>query len=218
MIHINPAMILVVPAVRVVGGKRTATKTVKEQKNGQALNLTKQTVIEYDNRDERKQAEDFAQRARNMARQLATYTPLGYLASEDARPQLEDKIKALKAEGAKLNKSLGTCQVQTEIALLKMEVSVTAEIATLVNNHIREDLEQLRTAIAGGATDARNVFNRTRNIASLAVGIQSDAIKFALEEAKAAIKTGKAVTELPHLDNAITLFSPADALAMPEPL
>lgn len=218
MIHINPAMILVIPAVKVVGGKRTQSKTLKENANGAHVSVTKQTVIEFDNREERKKAEDFAQRARNMARSLATYTPLGYLVDANARPQLEEKVRNVKQEADKLNQSLTTCRVEVGVALLDMSVAVTPAVAQLITDHIRDELQTLKTAIGGGADDSRTIFNRVRNIGTLATGVQADAIKYALEEAKTAIKGGKPTNDLPQLDNAITLFTPGDPLALPEAL
>jgi hypothetical protein len=218
MIHLTPHMILVVPSVRVVGGKRIRTKTLKETGKAEAVTIVKESVIEYDNRGERKKAEDFAAKARNLARNLAVYSPLGYLIDAANRPQLEAKIKQTKDDAEALNKKLTAVRVEVGVALLDVQLTISPDVSKLVTNHVKGELERLKTALTGGAEDSRNIYNNVRNIGILVTGVQSDCIKYALEEARDAIKAKKATENLPNLDNAIAMFSPVDPLSMPEAL
>ena len=215
-IHLDPKSLLVIPHVRVRGGRRSTTRVIDRTDDNGAVKLTRETVVQIDNAEERKKAEDYAMRARNVARQFAAYTPLGYIAAVAARDQITAKVQELKVECDTLNLSMATCRVDVEVLLIEVALHLNDQAMRAITDHVREELVTLQTAIKAGATDARNVFNRVRNTASIATGVQADAIKYALDEAKQAIKQGTAQESTPALDNAVALFEATDPASIPE--
>jgi hypothetical protein len=95
-------------------------------------------------------------------------------------------------------------------------------VSRKINEDIRTSLITLRDAIKNvddTFKTARDAFNTCRANALLSVGIQGDALKFALDQAKDYIKAGKPAgpTErLEVIENAIGLFTLSDGLAIPE--
>lgn len=219
MLRINPKTVLIITDVKVRGGKRTHTTLESADHNGQASEYTKRTIIHVDNREERKRAEDFAAKARNVARGVATYGPLGYITSLDNLSKVLERADTLAQEAQDLNKSLGTCQVHFRVLHQEIGVQMSPEVVQAVFDDVRDQLSELKRHVMDGAKDiGTKVYNKLRNVAALTTGIQADSISYALTEAKEALKNGEPLPSTPHLDNAITLLEPVDPAMIPEAL
>jgi hypothetical protein len=230
MLQIAPGIHSVTIHCRVVGGK--TTKSVIDDSlselSGDTSKVVKQVTVVVDNVKERKRADDFAARARNDARGFGQMTVLGYLIRADDVEKFRERVKERKAEAQALTEELVTCKVDYEAVADKIVIDPSPETVALVQRLIREDIENLGRCLTEGNLEARNVYNKIRNVAVLACGIQADAINYALTEAKEHIQAlvkadreGKPlpkVGHLPALGNAVDLFSPSDPSAVPDAL
>ena len=200
--------LLVVPYVRILGGKKILQNDVKrEETPSGGVQYRRDTLIHVDNEDERKKAENFATRVRNFARTYAEFTPLGYVAKLEARSALEEQALKIEAEADSLNSELQTCKVVAYVVLLKFGIDLNSDVARALNDNVLSKLQHLKNEVQGKKPGAKNVYNNSKSILKLGTGIAQDAVRYALEEVKEALKTGE-VDSLPQLDNAIAMFLP----------
>lgn len=212
---IPPQAYLVVPYVRIKGGKEILQNDVETEVSGNSgIIYKRKTIVAVENAQERKEAENFATRVRNFARTRSTFTPLGYVAKLEQRESLYKESQALEKEAAELNSRLKTCKVECYVSLLHFGVEMGVNVARALHDGVRSKLEALKIAVETGTFDgkeAKTVYNDTRSVLQCVTGISYDAVKYALEEAKDAIKENKFPASLPHLENAISLFTPETA-------
>lgn len=202
--------LLVVPYVRIIGGKKIlANEVQREETLTGGVQYRRDTLIHVDNEEERKKAENFATRVRNFARTHAEFTPLGYVAKLEARGALEEQAVKIEAEADALNQELKTCKVVAYVVLLKFGIDLNSDVARALNDNVLEKLQTLKSDIQSKKSSAKNTYNNSKSILKLVTGIAQDAVRYALEEAKEALKSGN-VDTLPQLDNAIAMFLPTE--------
>lgn len=208
--HIAPASLLVVPYVRIVGGKSTLKNETKTEKSGDGIIYVKETSVLVTDAAERKKAEDFATRVRNFARSVAHFSPLGYIAHISQREELTKRSELLEQEAGKLNEELKTCKVVVHVVLLQFGIDLNEDVAKALNDSVLEKLTLLKTALeSGDQKEAKKHFNNAKNVLRLVTGVGHDSVKYALEEARDSIKTPAQASSFPQLENAISLFTPA---------
>ena len=205
---VSPQSLLVVPYVRIIGGKETLQNSVETENEGEGVVYKRNTIVSVANAQERKEAENFATRARNFARTHATFSPLGYVAKLSQRDTLKKAAEKLEEEAAELNARLTTCRIVCYVVLLQFGVEMNSDVAKALNDDIRHKLETLKVSVTSQARDAKSLYNNARHILQCVTGISYDAVKYALEEVKDTIKSGHVPESLPHLENAIALFTP----------
>lgn len=205
---VAPQSLLVVPYVRIIGGKETLQNSVETENEGEGIVYKRKTIVSVANALERKEAENFATRARNFARTHATFSPLGYVAKLSQREKLKEAAQKLEEEAVELNARLTTCRIVCYVVLLQFGIELGSDVAKALNDDIRHKLETLKVAVVNKGTDAKTLYNNARYILQCVTGISYDSLKYALEEVKDVLKTGEVPSELPHLENAIALFTP----------
>lgn len=189
--YLNSNNLLIIPYVRVLEG------AYNPKNRGQ-------NVV---NVSEAKTAEKYATRARNVARRVAYYSPLGYMARLEFREELSQKIKACDEEANTLNNTLQTCQILHHTLIT--EVTTTPLLASAVYLDVAARLGQLRDCARFRTNDFENVFLQTRPILSLICNDAYFSVEASLSEARELYKSKNEKRLSPVMDKAINLFSEA---------
>jgi hypothetical protein len=226
-IAVNPGVVLVTSLSRVQGGRTTTRRKIREDPEGNALETEANVTVRIENVTERANAEALVQEATHIIRKNSTHTVIGYLTDEGRIQAMNQAFHALKGKASDFNASAITCHVEIGFLPIAIATALGAEAARALADHVRGELETLRDSLkAGDHKKARAILLPTRagNLKQLATGPQADAIEFALEEGREALKTikdrikegsggvsetpesvGKSL-DLPSIENAIEMF------------
>jgi hypothetical protein len=150
----------------------------------------------------------------------------GWFADDEALAKVRAEVEALKEDAEALNRSarLAGCARRAYIDIVPAKIEIASEDAAReVCRTVRSVLAEIRDALRQGEVNQplAKVLLKARNLDRLAVGIQADSIRYALEEVapakrtiREAVKQGKAPKDagaalsLPGMDAAIDLFTP----------
>lgn len=197
--NLNPSTIFIAPDFRVRGGKETHTAPISDNTRGNArIGVSEVTTIVHDEQ-EYADAKAIVSQARHAVRSHSTHTIIGYLTDKSRIDDIKSDVARVKESADEFNARARTCQVVIYYLPIPISVALGAEAARHLADHVREELSALHTALRAGRIDgedgARSVLLRTKNLHLLAVGVQSEAIVFSVEEGadrlrdlKAAIK------------------------------
>jgi len=226
-LNIPADSVLVVPCCRVRGGRASHADVVRDEKDGSGRETETRVVVQIDDEKERDRATAIANKGANAVRSRCQYTEIGYLARAGQIPAIRAALAEIAEEAREFNAGARTCQVQLDAIPLPISVALGPDAVRAIAGGIVEELTALRDTLrAGDDRGAKNAILRTKNLASLAVGPQSDAIRFAREEAEACLaalrvrlKQGAsgaaagATLSLDMVESAIGMFQFSDASA-----
>lgn len=188
--NLNPSTLLIAPMFRVQGGRETHRRPISDQEDtrtGKHVSVGEVTVIVHD-QQEYEDAQAIVLRARHAVRKFSVHTIIGYLLDKALMPDMVDEITRVKEAGDDFNRRAHTCQVAISYLPIEISVALGPESARALADHVHDELVALRDALrAGEPKPARAVLLRTKNLNALAVGVQSDAIRFAIEEGRDAL-------------------------------
>jgi len=199
-LNVNPESIMVVPLSKVVGGKETRRKVVGSDSSPvydtNGLSGTRHTteanvVTIIHNVEERKKAEALVAEALHAIRKASSYVgPLkGYLTTKTKISDMWKDLDEVKERAASFNFNATTCHVVIQALPLDISVAIGPEAARAIADFIREELEQYRQALlSGDQIKSRAQRLRSKNLHTLAVGVQSQCISFALEAGDSAFE------------------------------
>jgi hypothetical protein len=216
-IHLWPDAILVIPSCSVKGGVTRRTLKNETVKSGAKSEQFKEIATEIEDTDEMEQAQALAQKVRLSMRGMAQQIPhFGYVSTKAREPELRTKRKEILDQVMALNSKLKTCVVEADILLLEVRLNMEKEAAEMVRKYVYDQLTTLQAAIAGGAEDAGSIYNASRNLVNVTGGVQSDAIRLALDEARQAIKAKQVNPTLNALETAISMYEKSSDGTLPE--
>jgi hypothetical protein len=169
------------------GGIRYDRELVKEKSinkgNGlQADHKTRKTVdhVEYC-----AAADAVVKKVDYVLRKHCTRTEMGWFADDQALAKVKGEIALLEAEAHDLNtngakKAKSARRAKIRVVPLRLDLDRREAVAEIVHT-IRSVLTELRDALrAGDLASLHKLKIRSKNLDKLAVGFQSDAIRFAL--------------------------------------
>lgn len=182
--QIHPDTTLMVDRSRIVGGKITTREIIRDHANGEGRTTETKVLVQIADEAERAKAENIRSRAYTAIRQRTTYTIIGHLAPRDRVSEIMRVLSEISEEASAFNAIARTCQVEIGLLPIDIAVSLGPEAVRAIADHVRTELEAMRNQLrAGDAKGAQNTLIRTRNLQDLAVGVQADSIRFAVEEA-----------------------------------
>lgn len=188
--NLNPSTLLIAPMFRVQGGRETHRVPISDQadtRSGAHVSVGEITTIIYD-QQEYENAQAIVLQARHAVRKYATHTIIGYLVDKSLLSAMSSDIESIRNAGNWFNQRAHTCQVAISYLPIEISVALGPESARALADHVHDELVALRDALrAGEPSKARAVMLRTKNLNALAVGVQSDAIRFAIEEGRDAL-------------------------------
>jgi len=183
---LNPKTTLLINLSRVRGGKTTQRTRLSEGETGpNAEGYFKEAKIKVtvENVEERATAEKLVAQGAHCLRRASVATILGQLAPTERLPEIESDLALVRERAEKFNRSADTCQVTIGYMPIEISVALGPEAARALADHVRDELTTLRDQLrSGNLTGARATLIRAKNLDTLAVGIQADAIRFAIEE------------------------------------
>lgn len=184
-IQLHPDLTLVISQSRVVGGKETHREKLRDEMRGQTHEVEHNVQVKIANKEERDRAEKLVEIAKHAIRKHATNTRIGSLASREKTGLIRQELEEIRARAIAFNATAETCHVLIGMIPIEIAVAIGPEAARALADQIREELTLYRDALrAGDETGARNAKHRTKNLDALAVGIQADAIRLALDEGR----------------------------------
>lgn len=157
-------------------------------------------------------------RAYGVLDRLACNTPIGYFAPAEVADQIAQGLAPIMVAAREFNeaaKAMGSerrCRVACYSVTVSEDDASAAQRLTCV---VRERLQDLRDALdARNAKDYSTAWDRARNLAKLATGIQSDAIQLALDSCKVQrtdmLRDQPTPIDFSMLDSALSLFPECD--------
>jgi len=231
---IHPETTLVVDRCRVIGGKESTTEGIRDERIGEARETERKTIVRIEDVEERETAERISALAKGIIRRYTTSTLIGSLAPRDRVAELERELGPVHAQASAFNGRAHYSRVEVGILPIPIAVALDAECARALADHVRVSLEKLRDLLRSGElSGARNLLRPygIGNIDQLAVGVQADSIRFALEEARERlselarkVKGDGAIAETPEsigrgldltmIESAIGMFTYGNAPAL----
>lgn len=224
-LEVNPKTTLIVDLSRVIGGKETVSTKVRDERDGATSEVEREVVVTIADVEERAHGEKLRAQAAHVIKRSSVSTVIGALADSDRVPEIQSAMDEVMARVEEFNANAKTCKVSVGFLPLPISVALGPEAARALADHVRGELVDLRDNLKGGATSkVRAALLRVKNLGALAVGMQRDAITFALEQANSAYqvlrtdtkdKGGLAETpesvgrtlDVSSIENAIQLFT-----------
>lgn len=219
---------IVVPEFSASGGVSYDRETIREEDVDQGLEAELRTIKRVDNREIVKESKSLLNHAHYVLAKNATHTPIGYFADAEALAKIEVEMRELRECAQQLNAvahAAGSSRrVTVEVYPLVLDLEHEAA-ARRIAATVRERLSSLRDAMLKCDRKAfESAWDDCRNLERLAVGIQGQAVKLALDHAKQvkgevlqALREGAGTPEEiaklidpGPLDAAIALFEPVE--------
>ncbi len=199
-----------------IEGVEVTRKPVSEAPKGKSFVTVVEETRTIPNANELRDAEEFVKRATEAIQALAIQGPGGLLGDYEDKAKIVKDIRKFNAERDAINAKAKHIQVKWDVYMFTLETVADRQTVTMIAERIRTSLEGLRDSL-GDTDKARTEFAKVRDLAPMAVGVQSDAVRYALEQAKACILGTRAWSQKHDaIENAITLFAPADEAKIPE--
>lgn len=227
-VQIRPGYV-VLDVSSATGGVHYQRREIEQHKIGpdhEGLQARHETVKTVDHVVAVKDVDAVVKQVDYAIRKYCAKTVFGPFADEDNLAKLQAEVAKIKAEAVEVNEravAVGSARrAYIGIVPAKLDV-VSPEAAEEIARTVREVLGDLRDALRVGDVGPRfdGVFLRSKNLANLAVGLQSDAVRFALDcvkearkRVKDAIKKGETPEsaggslDLGPVEQAIDLFTP----------
>ena len=191
--QLNPKTNLYVSTSRVIGGKTTQTTRLGAGvtgEQGEGAFTERKVKVTIDNVDERTTAEKLVASAAHLIRKASVATMLGYLGPREKLPQIEADFAELRKRADTFNGWATTCRVQITFLSVEISVALGPEAARALADHVRDELTTLRAQLrAGDDSGTRATLLRAKNLSTLSVGAMAQAIAFAIDEGREALKT-----------------------------
>ena len=218
-------LVLVIADCGVHGGKTIRRSNVKEESEGKSRSVSATVETHVENNTARDNAEQLVARALHIAKAGCILTPIGHLAPRELATAIEAEIQKLHVEAEKANDAEPSIRIHIDVHTIEIVGVLNAHTVSAIAEKIRSALHRLReTIIAGNPKHLAACLRNNANLGSLAVGMQADSIRFALEmaesaryvlrEAEKGNATGDALTALAatfdvsSIDAAIIMFTP----------
>lgn len=224
-LEVNPSTTLIVDLSRVIGGRQTISVKVRDEREGVTSEVQRDVTTIIEDVNERAHAEKLRAQAAHVIKRASVHTVIGELANADRVPEITSAMEVISERVAEFNSKAKTCKVTVGFLPLPISVALGPEAARALADHVREELQDVKAHLqAGETTKVRADLHRIKNLGGLAVGMQRDAITFALENVNACYQVLKTDTkdkgglsetsesvgrtlDVSSIDNAIQLFT-----------
>jgi len=169
------------------GGVYYYRELIDEQLDGDRLVSDHKTRKTVDNVTFVAEADALVKKVHYVLRKHCTRTELGWFADDACWAKVKAEVAILQDEAVDINRRAKAArserQVTVNVVPLRLDLvqpEVVREIATTIRGIMVELLTTLRS---GDITPIHKLKIRSRNLEQLAVGIQADVIRFALDRA-----------------------------------
>lgn len=183
--------VFIQPEFSVAGGTRIERTPVGTEaiNRGRGLRTDYKATKIVDDLDMEAEAVQIRTRAYYILGKYCAKTPLGYFADDEALASIEADLAPVREAASIFNRaseSIGSPRrVVVEIYTLELREGDERAAARLAK-HVVDRLRELRAALkAGDRKSFEAAWDRVGNLDRLASGIQAEAVREALEEAKA---------------------------------
>lgn len=219
-IEIPADLVLLFPDFRAVGGASTRTEKVREDHEGNKLEIESNVTRTVADLDEYETGKSLARSALRKLERVATRTPYGLTCRGADLPKIDAGLAEILPEIEKYNARAVHTQIVAKYDRIVVDVALNYGIAQRLADHVRGIFERIRTAILTDTADLHGAMVASENVAELATGIQRESALLALQQAREAqreirgrVKRGvspaTAGNDLPvdMIENAIALFT-----------
>lgn len=185
-IELNPDTLLFLNRSRVVGGRTTESRQVRDDSIGEAgREVETQTIVTIDNVPERREAEALVARAVHAIRKATSATLIGHLGPASNLDHVNAELSEIRSEAERFNSGAQSCHVEIGLIPVKIAVALGAEAIRAIAEESQGKLIALRDALrAGDVRQITNTLREAKNLATLAVGPVADGISFGIDEAR----------------------------------
>lgn len=182
--------ILLVPTCRVEGGKSTTSRKLREDEEGNKIEVAREVTTTIDDVQERKQAESLASAGTYQVRKVAHSTPIGYVTTRDRLAEIDAGLAQVRAQVDTFNGCARFCHVKLGYLPIPLSVDLGPEVAQAMADTIRQGFERALEAIRGGdPRKVQNVLTGIHNADQLCTGVMRDSVLMALDQTRDAIRT-----------------------------
>jgi hypothetical protein len=181
--------VVVIPRCVVTGGKSTISNKVREDEEGNRIEVERNVTTTIEDKEEREQAEKLASAGVYQIRRACHSTPIGYVTHRDNLPEIDQGLTQLRAQVATFNGGSVHSRVSVSYLLIPLLAELGPEEAKAMADTIREGLERTLDAIrSGSARKATNALTGIQNMDQLCTGVQRESVLMALDQVKDAIR------------------------------
>lgn len=206
------------------GGVSYRRETTNEEREGEALHAELHTTKRVDHVGMAKKSRALINAAYHIVDRHASPTPLGYWASKETlEGEILPALQFVQESANQFNLEAFNVGSERRVAINLFPVALAEDnehAARRVAQDIQDRVRDLRTALeTGDRKGFEAAWDRAKNLDRMAVGIQADAIRTALDHAKEtksnllealreghSIETLRTVLDLEPLDACIQLF------------
>jgi hypothetical protein len=182
--------VLLIPTCRVEGGKQTTSRKLREDEEGNKIEVAREVTTLINDVQERKQAEALASAGTYQVRRVAHSTPIGYVTTRDRLPDIDAGLAELRAQVDAFNGCAQFCNVKLGYLPIPLSVDLGPEVAQAMADTIRAGFERALDAIrAGDPRKVQNVLTGIHNSDQLCTGVMRDSVLMALDQVRDAIRT-----------------------------
>ncbi len=218
---------LIFPQIVSEKGRSSSRQLINTSTSGECVSSEVKLTETIQNKTEMERVTAFEAKARQSMLKLTTPGPKGMHLLDDARREdLATLTRDMRLEAATLNSELTVCHVEVDCLVIPVDLTLDAHTADRMRQHVQIMLMDLRNFIMNPDTSlspaqryskARTQYYACQNLVAWVSGMNSDTVRFAIEEAGEKCIDVKSVppSSMPCLDNAITLFEPIDETTAP---
>jgi Ni,Fe-hydrogenase I large subunit len=186
-IRIRPGW-MIIPEFTAAGGVSREILDRDEEEVGPGLEIERKTRETVDNVELLRESRSIVNACYHILDKYASQTHAGYFADEHQLAQIEEALKEQR-EAARMFNDIAyragcARRVTVDIMPCKLDLDFPATVVRIARM-VRERITALRDALKAGNRKAfESAIDRCHNLHHMAVGIQSESIKLALDHAK----------------------------------
>lgn len=178
---------LVIPHTHAHGGVERSRRIVEERavNAGAGEEVRSENVQTIADINERKRAEEIANRAKSVVARFLQYTDLGYIANSNTLAQMDTMIEGIILEAEQHNRAARHSFVVVNVLRVKLDQNLGPNEVRAIAAKLRTELEALRAALReGDIRGYRQILQRSPNLDSLCVGAVKLAVEMGLKDAE----------------------------------
>lgn len=219
-IEIPADLVLLFPDFRAVGGASTKTEKIREDHEGNKLEIESNVTRTVADLDEYETGKSLARSALRKVERVATRTPYGLACRAADLAKIDEGLAEIMPEIEKYNARAVHTSIVAKYDRIVVDVVLNHGIAQRLADHVRGIFERIRNAIQTDTADLHGALVASENCAEMATGIQREAAQMALQQArenqreirartKRGVSPATAGNDLPvdMIENAIALFT-----------
>lgn len=189
VLRIPADSVLLIPVCRVEGGKKTTSRKLREDEEGNRIEVERNSLTIIDDHEERERAESLASAGVYQVRRLAHSTPIGYVAPASALPEINQGLDQVRAQVATFNAGARFSSVSLGYLAIPLAVDLGPDVARALADGLREGFERALNAIrTGEARKIQSVLTGIQNSHELCTGIMRDSALMALDQVREALR------------------------------